>query len=258
MRIFAGKKAKLQIMVTQEKQDKVFVRDFFRKVGKAIHDYALIAGGDRVLVGVSGGKDSLALLDVLASRAKDPKQRYSVVAAHVDVEEVEYEVDADYLRGFCDSLGVPFVSRSIRVDLERDARKPACFVCSWHRRKVLFDVAREYGCASLALGHHRDDAVESLLMSMIFNAALSSMPARLSLFGGELALIRPLIYLSNEETARYAAIRGFRQQRKRCPHERATNREAVAALLRQAEALAPNVRANLFAAMRNIHSEYLP
>ena len=245
-------------MISQEKQDKVFVRDFFRKVGKAIHDYRLIEEGDRVLVGVSGGKDSLALLDVLASRAKAPKQHYTVVAAHIDVEEVAYEVDADYLQAFCDRLGVPFVHRTIRVDLERNPKKPACFVCSWYRRKMLFDIAREEGCGKLALGHHRDDAVESLLMSMIFNAAISSMPARLSMFGGTFALIRPLIYLSDEETARYAAIRSFRQQRKRCPHERATQRQAVGELLRQMEALSPHARANLFAAMRHIRPEYLP
>ena len=77
----------------------------FRKVGKAIHDYHLIEDGDRILVGVSGGKDSLALLEVLAMRAKDPKQNYTVIAAHIAVEDVAYEVDGEYLRGFCERLG---------------------------------------------------------------------------------------------------------------------------------------------------------
>lgn len=244
--------------MTQEKQEKVFIREFFRKVGKAIHDYRLIEDGDRVLVGVSGGKDSLALLDVLASRAKASKQHYAVVAAHIDVEEVDYEVDVDYLQAFCDRLGVPFLHHSIRVDMERNPKKPACFVCSWYRRKMLFDIAREEGCGKLALGHHRDDAVESLLMSMIFNATVSSMPARLSMFEGTFMLIRPLIYLSDEETARYASIQRFRPQRKRCPHERATRRQDVEGLLRRMEAISPHARANLFAAMRHIRPEYLP
>ena len=91
-------------MITGEKQDKVFTRDFFRKVGKAIHDYHLIEDGDRILVGVSGGKDSLALLEVLAMRAKDPKQNYTVIAAHIAVEDVAYEVDGEYLREFCERL----------------------------------------------------------------------------------------------------------------------------------------------------------
>ena len=99
-------------MITEEKQDKVFTRDFFRKVGKAIHDYNLIEDGDRILVGVSGGKDSLALLEVLAMRAKDPKQNYTVIAAHIAVEDVAYEVDSDYLRAFCERLGVEYVYRT--------------------------------------------------------------------------------------------------------------------------------------------------
>ena len=97
-------------MITEEKQDKAFTRDFFRKVGKAIHGYHLIEDGDRILVGVSGGKDSLALLEVLAMRAKDPKQNYTVIAAHIAVEDVAYEVDGEYLREFCERLGVEYYS----------------------------------------------------------------------------------------------------------------------------------------------------
>ena len=159
-------------MITGEKQDKVFTRDFFRKVGKAIHDYHLIEDGDRILVGVSGGKDSLALLEVLAMRAKDPKQNYTVIAAHIAVGDVAYEVDGEYLRAFCERLDVEYVYRTIRVDTTVNPKKPACFVCSWHRRKMLFDIAKEYDCKKLALGHHRDDAVESLLMSMMFNGTI--------------------------------------------------------------------------------------
>ncbi|MCR9010902.1 tRNA lysidine(34) synthetase [Gabonibacter chumensis] len=245
-------------MVTEEKQDKVFMRDFFRKVGKAIYDYDLIADEDRILVGVSGGKDSLALLEVLALRAKDPKQHYTVVAAHIDVENVEYEVDSEYLRSFCERLGVAYIHRTIRIDMEQNPKKPACFVCSWHRRKILFDIAKEQRCGKLALGHHRDDAVESLLMSMIFNGTISSMPARLEMFGRTFMIIRPLIYLGNAETLKYATLRQFKQQKKYCPFEKATNRDAVGKIINQLETLSPHVRNNLFAAMRNIQTEYLP
>ena len=106
--------------------------------------------------------------------------------------------------GIVGPSGVEYVYRTIRVDTTVNPKKPACFVCSWHRRKMLFDIAKEYDCKKLALGHHRDDAVESLLMSMMFNGTICSMPARLEMFKNTFTLIRPLIYLSNDETLRYA------------------------------------------------------
>lgn len=234
------------------------MRELFRKVGKAIFDYQLIGEGDKILVGVSGGKDSLTLLEVLALRAKDPKQNYQVVAAHIAVENVAYEVDAAYVLEFCQRLGVELVQRTVNAEVKPDSKKPACFVCSWNRRKALFGIAKEYGCNKLALGHHRDDAVESLLMSMMFNGTIASMPPKLDMFDHTFTLIRPLIYLTNDETLQYAAFRNFRKQKKNCPYERATNRNAVGELVRRMEALSPHVRGNLFASMKNIQTEYLP
>lgn len=243
---------------TAKKQEKVFMREFFRKTGKAIFDYGLIEKGDKILIGVSGGKDSLALLEVLALRARDPKHDYKVLAAHIAVENVAYEVDGGYIEDFCKGLGVDVVFRTINAGVWEGTGKPACFVCSWYRRKALFEIAQEYGCGKLALGHHRDDAVESLLMSMMFNGTIASMPPKLSMFGGSFTLIRPFIYLTNEETERYAAYRKFKKQKKNCPYEQATNRDAVGKLLKQMEVFSPHVRSNLFAAMKNIQQEYLP
>ncbi len=241
-----------------KKREKVFMREFFRKTGKAIYDYNLIEPGDRILVGVSGGKDSLALLEVLALRARDPKQDYSVVAAHIAVENVAYEVDAEYIAAFCEELGIPLVSRTICATVREESGKPACFVCSWNRRKMLFEIAKEQKCNKLALGHHRDDAIESLLMSMMFNGTIASMPPRLAMFDNTFTLIRPLIYITNDETKQYAAFRNFKQQKKACPYEQATNRHAIASIIDKMEALSPHVRGNLFAAMKNIQKEYLP
>ena len=105
-------------------EDERLFRKIEDEVKRAIFDYGLINDGDRILVGLSGGKDSLALLEVLALRAKDPKQHYTVVAAHIDVENVEYEVDNEYLRSFCERLGVAYIHRTIRVDMEQNPKKP--------------------------------------------------------------------------------------------------------------------------------------
>lgn len=244
--------------VMADKDQKLFMREFFRKTGKAIYDYGLIENGDKILVGVSGGKDSLALLEVLALRARDKKHNYCVVAAHIAVQNVAYEVDEEYVRQFCEQLGVVFIHRTIEAGVHEGSDKPACFVCSWNRRKALFEIAREEGCNKLALGHHRDDAVESLLMSMMFNGTIASMPPKLTMFDGTFTLIRPLIYQSNEATARYALYRNFRKQKKQCPYERATHRDAVARIIQEMESLSPHVKNNLFAAMSNIQKEYLP
>lgn len=241
-----------------KKKEKLFMRDFFRKAGKAIYDYGLIEAGDRILVGVSGGKDSLALLEVLALRARDPKQNYTVIAAHIAVENVAYEVDYRYVEDFCKKLGVGFVYRTIQTTVAEGSDKPVCFVCSWNRRKTLFEIAKELGCNKLALGHHRDDAVESLLMSMMFNGTIASMPPKLDMFDHTFTLIRPFIYLTNEETRQYATYRDFKKQKKNCPYEQSTKRNAVAGIIRQMETLSPHVKGNLFAAMKNIQKEYLP
>lgn len=241
-----------------KKAEKLFMREFFRKAGKAIYDYGLIDAGDRILVGVSGGKDSLALLEVLALRARDPKQEYQVVAAHIAVENVAYEVDSEYIEEMCRQLGVAYIQRTICADVREDSGKPACFVCSWHRRKALFEIAKEQQCNKLALAHHRDDAVESLLMSMMFNGTIASMPPKLEMFDHTFTLIRPFIYLTNEETLQYAAYRQFKKQKKNCPYEQATRRNSVAEIIRRMEELSPHVKGNLFAAMKNIQTEYLP
>jgi tRNA(Ile)-lysidine synthetase-like protein len=234
------------------------MRKFYRKTGKAIKDYNLVEAGDKILVGVSGGKDSMALLEVLATRAKSRLESYTLVAAHIDVENIEYETDIVYLQEFCDKLGVEFVAKVIKVDLTIESPKPVCFVCAWNRRKALFELAEEYGCNKLALGHHKDDAIETLLMNMMNNGVMSSMPAKLSMFDGVFTLIRPFIYLKDAEVVEYAAFQNFKKQVKFCPHEDKTQRNKTKLLISELEKFNPHIRSNIFASMSNVHPEYLP
>ncbi|WP_372756314.1 ATP-binding protein, partial [Labilibaculum sp.] len=130
----------------QEKKDQYFQRKIAKRMGKAISDFDLIENGDRILVGVSGGKDSLALLELLALRRKFKKQDFEVVAVHINVLELPYEVDREFLKSFCERLDVELIYRDINVDFERPGKKPACFRCSWHRRTSLFKMTDEFKC----------------------------------------------------------------------------------------------------------------
>ena len=146
------------------------------KFHKTAAEYALIEEGDRILIAVSGGKDSLALLELMAARVRVLKPRFSVVAAHVVMTNIPYQSDTQYLIDFAQSLGVEMHIVETSFDATGDTRKSPCFLCSWNRRKALFETAKALGCNKIALGHHQDDVLVTLLMNMTFQGAFSTMP----------------------------------------------------------------------------------
>lgn len=229
-----------------------------KTVGRAINRYGLIQANDRIAVGLSGGKDSIVLLESLAVRRKWIPIHYDICAVHIEVRNITRALDRDYYANFCRELGVSFETRSIEVDLTRDPGTTVCFVCAWHRRKELFHAAKELGCGRLALGHHMDDALETLLLNMTYNGTMSSMPPKLSMFGGEFDIIRPLILLHEKEIERYARIREFPVERSTCPYGNATRRADMKRIVGELSKLNGKAKNNLFAAMSNIHREYLP
>lgn len=138
------------------------------RFNRGIARYGLIDDGDRIMVALSGGKDSLALLSLLAEKSRIFKPRFSVVAVHVVMRNVGYSSDLDYLRSFSESHGVPFFHVETSYEYSEQSDKPHCFLCSWNRRKALFEKAKEMDCNKIALGHHMDDILETLLMNMLF------------------------------------------------------------------------------------------
>ncbi len=229
-----------------------------RAVGRAINRYRMIAAGDRVLLALSGGKDSLALADTLHARLRHLPISYELRAAHVRVRGITDSVDTDYLASFCGERGIALDIIDIALDPADDPDGSACFRCARARRTALFQLARDAGCPTIAFGHTMDDAVETLLMNMTFNARVSGMPGRLALFGGALALVRPLILLSDAQVARYASVAGLKPSGGNCPYGAAGAREAVRALIGDLGRLSPRARTNLFHATSNIDPEYLP
>lgn len=225
---------------------------------KGIVRYGLIEEGDKILVGLSGGKDSMALLELLARRSRIYKPKFSVVAVHVVMTNIAYESDMDYLRTYAEGLGVPFVRYETSFDPSTDNRKSPCFLCSWNRRKALFTVAKEQGCNKIALGHHMDDILETLLMNMTFQGAFSTMPPRLVMRKFDMTIIRPMCLVHEADLMELAQVRGYRKQVKNCPYESQSSRSAMKGILKQLEEMNPEARYSLWGSMTNVQEELLP
>ena len=225
---------------------------------KAMATYHLIEDDDRILVGLSGGKDSLLLTELLANRAKIDHPRFSVEALHVRMENIQYETDTSYLQQFCDEQGVKLHLRTTRFEIgeetvndARDARrqKQPCFLCSWMRRKEMFNLAQELGCNKIALGHHQDDMLHTALMNLTFQGRFDTMPARLKMHKMPLTMIRPLCLIEEADIKAYAEIKGYQKQKKICPYETNSHRTDIKRLYDEIEQINPEARYSIWRAL---------
>ncbi|MGP0055416.1 MAG: tRNA 2-thiocytidine(32) synthetase TtcA [Steroidobacteraceae bacterium] len=180
-------------------------------VGKAIGDFRMIADGDRVMVCVSGGKDSYTLLDMLLSLQRSAPIRFELIAVNLDQKQPGFP--AEVLPGYLAALGVPFriIEQNTYAVVKRviPEGKTLCGLCSRLRRGALYRYAAENGITKIALGHHRDDIVETLFLNMFFGGRLKAMPPKLLSEDKRHIVIRPLAYVPERSIARYAAARNF-------------------------------------------------
>ena len=182
-----------------------------RQVGEAIADYAMIEDGDRVMVCVSGGKDSYGLLDVLWMLKHRAPVRFEVIAVNLDQKQPGFP--ADVLPTYLASRDIPF--RVVEQDTYSVVKRvipegtTMCSLCSRLRRGVLYRVAAEVGATKIALGHHRDDLLATFFLNLFFGAKLKTMPPKLVSDDGRHVVIRPLVYVRERDLARYANLQGF-------------------------------------------------
>ena len=229
-----------------------------RRFMKGIMEYGLIEDGDRILVGLSGGKDSLALTELLARRSQVWKPRFEVAAAYISITNMGYQSDVEWLAGFCKELKIPFYVRESSFDLSTDKRKSPCFLCSWNRRKALFTLAHELKCNKIALGHHMEDILQTLLMNLTFQGTFSTMPPKLLMRKFQMTLIRPLCLVHEDDLMELSALRKWPHQIKNCPYENLSGRTQIKSILKQLEQLNPEARYSMWGAMSNVQKELLP
>ena len=226
-----------------------------RQVGQAIADYAMIADGDKVMVCLSGGKDSYGLLDILLVLQRRAPIDFELVAVNLDQKQPGYpaHVLPEYLTG----LGVPFhiETRDTYSIVKRliPEGQTTCSLCSRLRRGHLYRIAFELGATKIALGHHRDDILETLFLNLFYNGKLKAMPPKLRSKDGRHIVIRPLAYVKEIELAAYAERREFPIiPCDLCGSLETLQRKAIKQLLREWEQRAPGCRDSMFAGLSNV------
>lgn len=224
-----------------------------RRFREAVRTFSLISPGDHILVAVSGGKDSLALLELLAALRQRRNDSFRLTAIHVRMENVDYLSDWAELKCLAEKWGVDLRVVSGSFEPDRNGRRSPCFLCAWHRRKLLFGAAQDWGCNKIALGHHQDDLLRTAMLNLAFSGTFSTMPARLRMKKFPVTLIRPLCLETETDLVAWAAGRAYPQMKKVCPFDKATNRTAVGEVLAAMERLNPDYRYHLWHALVKDH-----
>jgi tRNA 2-thiocytidine biosynthesis protein TtcA len=227
-------------------------------LGKAIHTRGMIKNGDHVMVAVSGGLDSLSLLWLLRERLKRIPISYTLTAVHVDLGFGAGS--GERMESFFSQHGFDY--RIIKTDIGEKAHSPEnrespCFLCSWLRRKVLFQTAAEAGCQKIAYGHHKDDVIETFFLNVFYGASVSTMTPVQEFFKGEIWIIRPLFMMDSDLIKRYGKSMGWAEIPSGCPTSGFSKREEIKRMLEGFYRANKKVKGNIFHALHSVRPDYL-
>ena len=214
----------------------------YKKFQKALATYPMINDGDKILVGLSGGKDSLCLIEFLSKRMRITHPNFTMEAIHIRMKNVHYETDTSYLEKFCTECGVKLHTMETEFEFLPSNNKPMCFLCSWYRRKQMFRFAQENGFNKIALGHHMDDIIHTAMLNLFYQGSFSTMPAIMQLSKMPITIIRPLCMECESDIKRYAELRNYEKQLKSCPYEKSSNRTTMHQIFSLIEKMNPEAR----------------
>ena len=238
----------------------VLRRSLLRDMSHAIGDFGLIEEGDRILVALSGGKDSYAMMSLLEDQRRRAPVQFSLRAWHLDQGQPGY--DGAPLRAWLEARGYEHVierqdTYSIVIDHIPEG-KTYCSLCSRLRRGILYGAAQRLGCNKIALGHHREDAIETLLLNLFFAGQLKAMPPKLISDDRKNVVIRPLAYCAESELAAFAEEEGYPILPCRlCGSQEGAQRAETKKLLAELELRIPHVRGSMLAALQNVRPTHL-
>jgi len=236
----------------------IIPKDLNRLIGKAMHAYSMLTNGDRILVAVSGGVDSLVLAAILALWRNKAPIDYELVAVHLDMgfPDSNYKLIAPQLAKIPLNLEIEHTSFGSDVLALAD-KQNACFACSRNRRTRLFSIAREKNCNKLAFGHHKDDIIETFFLNVLYGGNISTMVPSQVLFSGNLTIIRPLAFLEKKQVRDLAVQFDLQPTVNPCPLEGETKRDTVRQLLEPLYQKDSHIKGNIFSALANVRTEYL-
>ncbi|MCK5148737.1 tRNA 2-thiocytidine(32) synthetase TtcA [bacterium] len=235
------------------------VKTIQRILGKALRTHKMIQEGDRVLIGVSGGKDSLALLQLMVERQRYVKPHFTLIAGHIDGGfPGSSPQNLRSLRQHFEDLGIEshIIKKNIAEQaLDPNATKNPCFICSHHRRHAIYKLAHDTNCTKIAYAHHKDDIIETLLLNIFYGRKIEAMHPVQEVFRGSMHIIRPLAYADESLIRQYARKMMFPIWPKICPADGKTRRERIKKLIRdlQIEEKNANIKENIFKSLQHVH-----
>ena len=240
----------------KRQRDKIIYSKFkslVRQFGKAVVDYKMLEPQDKVLVGLSGGKDSLSCLHLLDYHCRHAPFKYQIFVCFIDMGFDTKQIDL--LQKHLEFYGFKYVMK--KMDILKDKTTVDCFWCSWNRRKILFQTCEELGCNKLVLGHNLDDIIQTTLLNIFFHGEISTSSPNLKFFGGKISLIRPLCLIEERNLDRFSKILNLPLIDFKCSQKDNSRRNLIKGMIKDIYRRYPYVKKNIFYSLQRIKEGYL-